>query len=471
MPNKKKGSAKSNDFFYDSFEVEKTEKKQRNYYYDDEENEETDLEQLDYDEENDEESDKENIEDYDDFDEGLDFSDEDELDIDLNDNDIDYNDIESLIKIEKEEKFKNITGISKNEQKLNSAWNNLFTKASDLFSSASSEEGVIDYNTLLNKIEARDNNEIINEYSNNETKSRLESVYRNYVKKIRPYKVLPKTEQDALFRIYHDKTCSPEDRQRAFNLIELHNLRFVIKITKSFLNRGLSSEDLIQEGGKGLIKAIEKFDVDQGYRFSTYAVWWIKQTTQRAVQNDSRTVRVPIHIIELISKIKKFQDSYKIKNGIEPTNEEIAEFLNNDPSIKKKIDKRKKPVYYTASNVEKILKNSEPISSLDEEYKNHDGDSLKKEAFVASSSPTPEEFTNEKVLHETLINIMRKTLTDLEFEVIYNKFGLANGKEYDITDICKKYNITQKQYNALISTAMRKLRNSSEFKQLNIFLT
>ena len=268
---------------------------------------------------------------------------------------------------------------------------------------------------------------------------------RMYLKEIGKISLLsPEEEMDLSIRVANGD-------QEAARLLAESNLRLVVSIAKRYVGRGLLFLDLIQEGNIGLMKAVDKFDYDKGYKFSTYATWWIRQAITRALADQARTIRVPVHMVETINKMARIQRQLTLELNREPSEEEIA-----------------KKMGVGVEKVREVIKISQDPVSLEtpigEEEDSHLGDFVPDERNMS-----PEDFTTNEILKEEIKSVL-ETLQPREQQVLELRFGLIDGTSYTLEEVGKKFNVTRERIRQIEAKALRKLRHPSRAKKLKDFL-
>ena len=269
---------------------------------------------------------------------------------------------------------------------------------------------------------------------------------RMYLKEIGRIPLLTSDEE------FENARRALEGDEEAKRILAESNLRLVVSIAKRYVGRGMLFLDLIQEGNIGLMKAVDKFDPEKGYKFSTYATWWIRQAITRALADQARTIRVPVHMVETINKLARVQRQLTQDLNREPTDEEIAKKLG-----------------ISVDKVREVYKISQDPVSLEtpigEEDDSHLGDFIRDERTVS-----PEEYATEELLKEELAGVLL-TLTDREEKVLRLRFGLDDGQCRTLEEVGQIFGVTRERIRQIEAKALRKLRHPSRSRKLKDFLT
>jgi len=309
------------------------------------------------------------------------------------------------------------------------------------------EQGIEIIEDLIDDIESLDLSTVDTSAYANEDGAEMMIVddpVKVYLKEIGKVPLLSATDEIELAKKMKDGNEYAKDR-----LAEA-NLRLVVSIAKRYVGRGMHFLDLIQEGNLGLIKAVEKFDYEKGYKFSTYATWWIRQAITRAIADQARTIRIPVHMVETINRVMRVSRQLVQELGREPTSAEIAKELGQ-PEEK----------------IREILKIALDPVSLETpigEEDSHLGD------FIPDDDiPAPVEATSHIMLKEQLAEVL-ETLTPRESKVLQLRFGLIDGRQRTLEEVGREFNVTRERIRQIESKALRKLRHPSRSKKLKDFL-
>ena len=339
-------------------------------------------------------------------------------------------------KVTFEEIAEHLKGIEPDSDSLDELYNMFMQNGIEIVSSEVTDDAEDDDDT--------DDEIIINDSSNKDIK--INDPVRMYLKEIGRINLLTSEEE------YEYALQAEEGNEDAKRILAESNLRLVVSIAKRYVGRGMAFLDLIQEGNIGLMKAVEKFNPSKGYKFSTYATWWIRQAITRAIADQARTIRVPVHMVETINKLARVQRQLTQELNREPTDKELADKLG-----------------ITEEKVREVVKISqEPVSletPIGEEDDSHLGDFVPDERMMS-----PEEYATAELLKEELSSVL-ETLTEREEKVLKLRFGLDDGQCRTLEEVGQIFGVTRERIRQIEAKSLRKMRHPSRSKKLKDFLT
>ena len=319
---------------------------------------------------------------------------------------------------------------------LDDFYNQLFQKNIDVFESVSEEQLEEDEDVLQQELDVLANLGNVG----------VSDPVRMYLKEIGRIPLLTREEE---IRIAQQVEAGSEKAKR--DLIDA-NLRLVVSIAKKYIGRGMTFLDLIQEGNKGLIRAVEKYDWTKGFKFSTYATWWIRQAITRSIADQARTIRIPVHMVETINKLMRTSRRLMQDLGREPTPEEIAEKMELEPD-----------------KVRAILKISQNTTSLEMPVGDGEDDSTLGDFIADDKQASPYDSTSKQMLTENVEEVL-KALSDREAKVLRMRFGLAGNRTMTLEEVGREFGVTRERIRQIEAKALRKLKHPSRRKKLQDFL-
>lgn len=319
---------------------------------------------------------------------------------------------------------------------LDDFYNQLFQKNIDVFESVSEEQLEEDEDVLQQELDVLANLGNVG----------VSDPVRMYLKEIGRIALLTREEE---IRIAQQVEAGSEKAKR--DLIDA-NLRLVVSIAKKYIGRGMTFLDLIQEGNKGLIRAVEKYDWTKGFKFSTYATWWIRQAITRSIADQARTIRIPVHMVETINKLMRTSRRLMQDLGREPTPEEIAEKMELEPE-----------------KVRAILKISQNTTSLEMPVGDGEDDSTLGDFIADDKQASPYDSTSKQMLTENVEEVL-KALSDREAKVLRMRFGLAGNRTMTLEEVGREFGVTRERIRQIEAKALRKLKHPSRRKKLQDFL-
>jgi len=319
---------------------------------------------------------------------------------------------------------------------LDDLYDQLFQKNIDIFESVSEEDSDENKDVLKQELD------VLANLGN----AGVSDPVRMYLKEIGRIPLLTREEEIRLAQ-----KVEAGDPQAKQDLIDA-NLRLVVSIAKKYIGRGMTFLDLIQEGNKGLIRAVEKYDWTKGFKFSTYATWWIRQAITRSIADQARTIRIPVHMVETINKLMRTSRRLMQDLGREPTPEEIGEKMELEPD-----------------KVRHILKISQNTTSLEMPVGDGEDDSTLGDFIADDKQASPYDSTSKQMLAENVEEVL-KALSDREAKVLRMRFGLAGNRTMTLEEVGKEFGVTRERIRQIEAKALRKLKHPSRRKKLQDFL-
>lgn len=322
-------------------------------------------------------------------------------------------------------------------EELDNFYDQIISQGIDIFESVAEETPLEDVDTLQRELD------VLSSLDN----EGVSDPVRMYLKEIGRIPLLTREEEIRLAQ------KAEAGDLRAKEKLTNSNLRLVVSIAKKYIGRGMTFLDLIQEGNKGLIRAVEKYDWTKGFKFSTYATWWIRQAITRAIADQARTIRIPVHMVETINKLMRTARKLMQDLGREPTPEEIAQAMEG----------------MDADKVREILKISQNTTSLEAPVGESDDDSVLGDFLADDRQISPYEATSQQMLRENVEEVL-SALSDREAKVLKMRFGLSGNKMMTLEEVGQKFGVTRERIRQIEAKALRKLKHPSRRKMLQDFL-